>query len=305
MNERLKMKKLGLLIPIIIINFAFFLTSCSNKQKQNEQSVHSRHIDLEGQPNFRDIGGYKTTDGKTVKWGEIYRTGILSKLTDSDLKRIDSLQLKTVVNFLTDFEIENKGKDRLPDNVSQQPIPIENDPQIIQSLRDLVEARKTGDFAKVPAEMNFEIHKIITKAARKEYAELYRKILDSKNRPLAFHCSHGVHRTGTAAAILLYALGVPWETIREDYLLSNLYRHAEIEERVKQLTELSAKSQNVPVEEVDNKNIKAFYILDGIYIDGVKEVIENEYGGVNEYLSEGLGLTDDEINKLKRDLLSD
>ena len=55
-------------------------------------------------------------------------------------------------------------------------------------------------------------------------AELFHILTDESNYPIIFHCSHGVHRTGTAAALILNSLGVPWATIKEDYMLSNEYR---------------------------------------------------------------------------------
>ena len=62
---------------------------------------------LDGQPNFRDVGGYKTEDGKTVKRGLVYRSGELPRLTDKDVAKLEQLGIKTVVNFLTDER--NKG----------------------------------------------------------------------------------------------------------------------------------------------------------------------------------------------------
>ncbi len=299
------MNRLLFNISVLVIFLAFVIISCTTEQREETEKNNVRHIQLEGQSNFRDIGGYRTIDGKTVKWGEIYRSGLLSKLTDNDLKIIDSLRLKTVVNFLTDFEIESKGKDKLPSYVSEQPLPIENDPQILRLTREVEFARKTGDFSSVPVEINRDLHKILTRAARKEYAELYRKIIDPNNRPIAYHCSHGIHRTGTATAILLYALGVPWEKVREDYLLSNKYRKDEIGKRVMQLTAMDAANKRISVDEVDNTNIRAFYILDGSYVDGVKEVIEEEYGSVRNYFSKGLGISDEEMSKLKMELLTE
>jgi protein-tyrosine phosphatase len=299
------MNRLLFNISVLVIFLAFVIISCTTEQREETEKNNVRHIQLEGQSNFRDIGGYRTIDGKTVKWGEIYRSGLLSKLTDNDLKIIDSLRLKTVVNFLTDFEVESKGKDKLPSYVSEQPLPIENDPQILQLTREVESARKTGDFSRVPVEINRDLHKILTRAARKEYAELYRKIINPNNRPIAYHCSHGIHRTGTATAILLYALGVPWEKVREDYLLSNKYRKDEIGKRVMQLTAMDAANKGISVDELDNTNIRAFYILDGSYIDGVKEVIEEEYGSVRNYFSKGLGISDEEMSKLKMELLTE
>ena len=64
-----------------------------------------RHVPLEGQPNFRDLGGYRTADGRTVRWGEVYRSGELSGLSDADEARLEALGVRSVVNFLTPEEI--------------------------------------------------------------------------------------------------------------------------------------------------------------------------------------------------------
>jgi len=101
----------------------------------------------------------------------------------------------------------------------------------------------------------------------------------------------------------LSALGVPWETVREDYLLSNTFRAEENEKRIKQLTNEAAKTLGIPPEDVDTTNIVAFYILQGDYIDGTLEVIEKEYGSIKNYLSKGLGLSQEELNVLREQLL--
>jgi protein-tyrosine phosphatase len=132
---------------------------------------------------------------------------------------------------------------------------------------------------------------------------LLREIADPTSRPLVFHCSHGIHRTGTAAAILLSALGVPWETVREDYLLSNTYRWEEIEHRLTQLRNLYAETNGIPPEEVDTTNMDAFYILDGSYIDAALEQAVEDYGSMDAYIREGLGITDEEVDQLKSQLL--
>jgi len=52
-----------------------------------------RHIDLEGQPNFRDLGGYETVDGRTVVWGQVYRSGELPRLSDGDVAKLDAFYI--------------------------------------------------------------------------------------------------------------------------------------------------------------------------------------------------------------------
>jgi len=261
-----------------------------------------RHVALDGQPNFRDVGGYETSDGRTVKWGEVFRSGELPRLSDEDVATLDELDIRTVVSFLTEKEIEARGPDRLPTGTIEAPLPME-----AGNMGELAavasEARKTGDFSEVPADLNPEIHRRLMVEAQEHYAALLREIADPASRPLVFHCSHGIHRTGTATAILLTALGVPWETVREDYLLSNTYRWDEIEHRLTQLRDLYAENNGMPPEEVDTTNMDAFYILQGAYIDAALEQAVEDYGSMEAYIRDGLGITEEEVETLRGQLL--
>jgi protein-tyrosine phosphatase len=266
------------------------------------KETHARQVVLDGQSNFRDIGGYTTADGHKVKWGEVYRSGELQKLSDKDVAKLDALNVKSVANFLTEGEIKSRGQDRLPQGTREIPLPME-----AGNMGDLaaviVEARQTGDFSKVPVELNPEIHRLLIDEGREYYATLLREIADPDNRPFVYHCSHGVHRTGTATAILLSALGVPWETVRKDYLLSNKYRKQEIDRRVNELQLLAAQTLNIETEQVDMTNIKAFYILQPEYIDASLEQAVKQYGSMDNYIRDGLDITDEELASLREQLL--
>lgn len=268
-----------------------------------DSAKRTRHVELEGQSNFRDIGGYKTADGRTVKWGVIYRSGELPKLTDDDLAKLKQLKIKSVVSFLTEKEIKYHGADRVPIGVKQYAAPIETD--VGDLAATIVEARKTADFSKVPPDLNPKIHRLLVqgKTSRKEYAALLRRIADVDNHPLVFHCSHGIHRTGTATAILLSALGVPWETVRTDYLLSNKFRKDEVEKRLAYFRQEVAKRETIAPAKVDMTNFEAFYVLQGGYIDATRDEILKTYGSFDQYFTKGLGLTKQELQQLKDALL--
>jgi protein-tyrosine phosphatase len=292
---------------ILLLTVFIFLSACNDGKDQAELSSDTRSdthskARLQGQPNFRDIGGYLTSDGRIVKRGLVFRSGELPRLTEKDVQQLEALDIKTVVNFLQQEEIDARGNDRLPENVREIHLPIitETDPDLpVMVLR----ARQTGDFTDVPVELNPEVHRLLIREANKEYASLIRELIKSESKPLVFHCSHGVHRTGTAAAVLLSALGVPWETVREDYLLSNEFRKDEVERRLVELQNRAAETFDIKPEQVDMTNIKAFYILKPEYIDASLEQAISQYGSMSNYIREGLGITDDELVSLREQLL--
>lgn len=257
---------------------------------------------LEGQPNFRDLGNYETVDGRRVKSGEVYRSGELSHLNDEDVAEFESLGIRTVVNFLLPEEIEKNGPDRLPPGVTEVAQPIEGE-RAGELTLEVTAAIQSAAFEKIPPEMNPEFHRLLADEGKDRYAALLRDAADPSKRPLVFHCSHGVHRTGTATAILLSALGVPWEAIREEYLLTNDYRAKEVEGTLVKIRQAAAKRLGVTPEEVDMSNVEAFYILDGSYIDGTLDHAVTEYGSMETYIRDGLGITDEEIETLREELL--
>jgi protein-tyrosine phosphatase len=273
----------------------------ADQKKTPKTTLADHHIPLEGQPNFRDLGGYKTTDGKTVKRGLVFRSGELPRLTDADVAKLDKLGIKTIVNFLAEKEIAAKGSDRLPEGVTEVFKPIDTSDGLAVHM---IEARKTGDFTKVPPTINPKIHTLLAqKDAHDQYATLFKLLADGKSQPLVFHCSHGIHRTGTAAAFLLWTLGVPWDTIREDYMLSNDTRKEEVVKRRGQLRIAAAKHQGIAPDQVDMTNIDAFYILEPHYIDAARDEILKTHGSINAYLKNALKLTDQDIQNLKANLL--
>lgn len=293
---------------VALVTLLAFVAGCDSTSRETtitarvEPESPVRHIELEGEPNFRDLGGYETIEGQKVKWREVFRTGELGTLSDADVRKLEELDVRTVVNFLLPEEIERHGPDRVPAGVEliHDPITGKRSSELSLAAQDAI---STGNFDELPAEINLEIHAILMDEAKEQYARLLRTLADPNKRPLAFHCSHGVHRTGTATAILLSALGVPWETIRKDYVLTNDVRKEVTEETLSKLREKVSVTRNVDPDSVDMSNVEAFYILDAAYIDGALKAAEEQYGSMDAYIREGLGLSEAEISKLRSELL--
>jgi len=290
----------------LLFIFLFFAFSAAPFAFQSKQAVQEKHeikeqerqVKLEGQANFRDLGGYSTTDGRRVKWGLIYRAGQLNKLSDADLSKLKELKIRTVVDLRGPAEAESRGKDRLPDGARSVSYPID-----VNSLpkEGKEESAPTGSAGRT--DFMLQTTRSIMINRTDVYASLIRDLAEPKNRPLVFHCTAGKDRTGVGAAIVLSLLGVPWETVRDDYLLSNYYRRDENEKELKSVREDIAKKQGIPPEQVDMTVFEAMFLVKPEYLDAAHDEVIRRYGSMESYLRKGLGISDEMISKLRSELL--
>ena len=292
--------KSKLFTAVIAIALVF---SCNQKaeKKVDIKDIKTIPVDvtLDGQPNFRDLGAYTNSAGKTIKRGLLYRSGTLSNLTEADQLKLKEIGVKTVVNFLTEEERNARGEDKLPEGVRSVFLPISGENNEAAAV---LEARQTGDFSEVPSDFNYKIHELLTDAGKEAYAGLFQVLSDKNNYPVVFHCSHGVHRTGTAAALVLSALEVSWEDVEKDYLLSNDFRKEEIEKRIAALDKLAAQNPTIEDRKTNHKNIVAFYQLKPAYIEGTKKAIDAKFHGFPAYF-ETIGIEGADLKKIQNILL--
>lgn len=164
----------------------------------------NRPIHLDGAENARDMGGYKTKSGRYVKRGRLLRADSLDKLTTLDGTRLtQDWHLKQIVDLRTADQIKKKP-DALIEGVNY-----------LQASVLGTRSNYDNDDAGMYKDMAFK------PAAKRSYHRLLTLVAQQKKGALLFHCSHGMDRTGTAAAILYTILGVSRKDIQRDYLLSN------------------------------------------------------------------------------------
>ena len=70
----------------------------------NLQNENHRLLPMDGAYNTRELGGYKTVNGKSVKWGRLYRSDKLSDLSLADTKYIQALGIERIVDFRSEDE---------------------------------------------------------------------------------------------------------------------------------------------------------------------------------------------------------
>jgi protein-tyrosine phosphatase len=253
------------------------------------------HIPLQKQSNFRDLGGYETADGRSVKPGLIYRSGDLSKLTDKDLDKLQALGIKTVVDLRSTMELQMFGHDRLPPGAKLMALPIEPG-NWGSALFDVV---KTGDTTQIPDGVLVDTSRSIIRDGTEQLAALFGALSDPSNLPLVFHCSAGKDRTGIAAAVLLMALGVSTDVAKWDYLKSNDYLSTVNEEQLTGIRRMIAASLGIEPSAVDISKFKQLFYQEPAYFEAALDEIEQRYGSFETYLTEGLGLQETQIEELR------
>jgi protein-tyrosine phosphatase len=247
--------------------------------------VAERVLPLEQGSNFRDVGGYRTKDGRHTRWGLIYRSGAQPMLTSSDLDQIRALGLAELVDLRSSEE------------------------------RVIAPSKIMG----VPTTaVGYTMADLITTAAPRNGVDLYRKFpvflapelkvvfasLLRGDTPMAYNCSAGQDRTGFTTAMILSALGVPRDVIVSDYLLSMQYRHPEFE-----MPALN------PAEHPNDPVVRMFAayrarpnwktpdrLIDDQgrpFLTGAFAEIEEKWGSIDNYLAQEIGLTPLDIARLK------
>lgn len=288
--------------------FLFFsfivLTLCACEQAANERPLPNSYannaeagyaLPVSGAHNFRDLGGYKTTDGLQVKWGKLFRSSRLSSLTDKDLEYLQLLNIQKIVDFRTNAEKQDKP-DILPDKWSLQylELPIDPGDNSFETIkRELEIASKNGrDLGGFMVNINRSLVEDFTPV----YREWLKMLAEGDGKPLVFHCTAGKDRAGFAAAVLLLALDVPYETVMKDYLLSNVYSKAYIDR-----TALIFRAASFF--QYDETAIRSLLSVRREYLQAAIDSIISKYGTLENYLEMGLGLDGVTRQKLKANYL--
>ena len=252
---------------------------------------------LDGAPNFRDLGGHRTVDGRRVRSGLVFRSGHLANLTDDDLAKLTSGGVRTVVDFRPQTEREMTGIDLLPEATEYVSIPI-GDPSMAPHVKRALEE---CDFTVLP-DLRQANRSLINSFGR-QLGRMISMTADTDNLPLVFHCIGGKDRTGIAAALLLAILCVPWETVRDDYLQSNGRIGGTVPDQDAFLDSVVKRQDAAPLTDANRAALRRFFVLEAGYIEAAWDEIDRVAGSFDNYVHDGLGLSDPTIRAIRANLL--
>jgi protein-tyrosine phosphatase len=174
-----------------------------------------RLVALEAVHNFRDLGGYRTDDGRTIGWGRLFRADGLYRLTADDLGVVDALGIRTVVDLRSGPEFDQHGRFPLED----YPVAFHHLP-IIDSTWTASETPDVDDTDDGAIEFLTWAYGDMLAQGADRFAHAFGLLAVPGSAPAVFHCAAGKDRTGVLAALILGGLGVDHETIVADYGLT-------------------------------------------------------------------------------------
>ena len=232
------------------------------------QDSPDRHFNLTGASNFRDLGGYASKDGRTVRWRRIFRSNHLGHLTEADIAVLRGLGLKNAFDFRG--ADERSAAQCAISEITVHSLPVE--PTVVAALR----ARLANGRALSPSdgiEVMRESYVGYVRQNTQRYRSLFAHLLED-SAPLVIHCTAGKDRTGFACALILHALGVSEDVISEDYLLTNRYYRRD-----------PSASNDLPD---DVRQVLSS--VQAPFLAAAFEAVCADYGDLETYFTDGLGL---------------
>jgi protein-tyrosine phosphatase len=245
-----------------------------------------RSLGIASIPNLRGMGGYTTEAGEIVVGGLLYRANQLSDISEADMQKLAALELATDYDLRT-AEERDKRPDELPAGVEYIWLDVLADSpqagpaQLEELMSDAQAANEALGGGRIEEKFKNSYREFVSlPSARREFGNFFLGIGDADNLPAVFHCTTGKDRTGWAAAALLTLLGVPRETVNADYLRSNDYI----------LTAYAPVIDGFVAAGGDAEIIKAILGVKQEYLDAAFDEMETQYGTIENYFSEGLGI---------------
>lgn len=253
----------------------------------------SQRVPLRPELNFRDIGGYETSDGRRVRTGLVYRSAHLHGLDEADLEGLRRLEIRTVCDL------------RHAEEAAVRPGPFTDDPAVNVLSLGMIGTRATGDPVTTIVEYGItsitdaDIAAIYQRFAD-EHTEVYRRVVetcsDPEAHPVVVHCSAGKDRTGLAAALMLTVLGVPESAVLDDYELTNqLWTPAQFERARRML----------PDHGVDPEPLAAYFQAPRPAMAATLAYLRERDGSIEGYLVDRCGVAATSVDRLREVLLDD
>lgn len=245
------------------------------------RAERERVLSFQGGCNFRDIGGYRTQQGSSTRWGKVYRTGVLAYLTEADHAPLTGLQVRAICDLRRAEEREREPTRWPHANVNGLSW---DDGIVTPTIRGL-----GADYPRTSEGM-FDTMVALYRALPEWMAARIGGMFSAIAKgdvPMIVHCAAGKDRTGIAVALLLRSLGVPEQTVIEDYLLTNTSGNFEEFIRSRHQAHLGVTDSHSPLLSMPEEMRRVLFSADPAFLQAAFETI----GDVEGYLARTAGVS--------------
>lgn len=220
--------------------------------------------------NFRELGGIKTSEGKCVKEGLFYRSGVLLHVSEDAKKELDNLNIKHIIDLRNSDEAEKTRNEYLPSQAKYTRIGAITKRMMVNSVLGMANGNNESSEDKL-SEFYNEIP-----FGNDAYKFVF-GLIKNDELPILFHCTGGKDRTGVLAALILLLLGVDREVVVQNYLDSIPYL----------------------IKEYGKQNVPITWLVKREWIESCINNIYLEYKTIEEYFYREYGLTQDDIKQIR------
>jgi protein-tyrosine phosphatase len=249
--------------------------------------MSDRFVSITDCLNFRHLGGYPTTEGRITRGDLLFRSGWFELSSAEDVRTFESLSIGKVFDFRSEPERERRPLQ----------LAVANPPERVElgitsgSMGPYLQQIPGLDPSDVDCRREMiRMHSALLDEALPKYRELFVALLETTD-PVLLLCSTGKDRTGVAAALILTVLGVPWETVLEDYLWSaHAYRGREL---------LFAKNHGLDRLGVDLELVRDVFTVHPEYLDAVWEDAQRIGGSMANFFEQHLHLSAGDVARLR------
>ncbi|MFW2422003.1 MAG: tyrosine-protein phosphatase [Porticoccaceae bacterium] len=246
----------------------------------DQLTENQRHLPLDGAINLRDLGGYRSRDGRLVRWGKIYRSGHMAKLSERGQQQLVQLGISEIHDFRRPEERQRAPTPELSSTI------VEGYDMSIGSVSKFWDYLFAGGMSDQRAfDLVLNSYRSCAADVIPGYRQLFSHLLRPDEGATLFHCAAGKDRTGMAAALILTALEVPRDDIIEDYMLTQKYFDSEV-----LMGLIEEHLRNAGANEWQRSWLVPYCAVYPEYLEAFFDSVEGHSGTVANYLERELGV---------------
>ena len=253
-----------------------------------------RRINLKGVGNARELGGM-ITDHRMIRNNTLIRSAHLNRITDGDIDLLKNrYALSTIIDLRRKQEVEERP-DYVGEIFNYLNIPIFE--EIVAGVSHDRKSEEAVQYNSNDLQMLYH-YLVLDSECQQNFSRTLKTIINHNydEGSILWHCSEGKDRCGLVSAFVLFALGFTYEQILEDYLITNETNLPKVRRYYDMYIGMGRNEQEARL-------VAELYMAKKEFFDEAYETILENYKSIDNYLTNALNISDDEIELFRKKVL--